>query len=451
MEKNFRLLGLVLVVMLLMASFAGCTQQTAKNNEPESQMKTGEEANVEEKEAYAKSITLMASQNWIKDIDRELMKKFEDQTGIEVKILVTPDNGYDNVLSSALSGGSNVVDVFMYSAGTPMAAVGIPDIALDLSDQSWAGNYNEWAAKANTVDGKLLGFSTWGVDYEGIIYNKTFFEENGLELPTTWSEFIALCDEIVDLGKMPLYEGINGVWHTQAWAYSLTPVLLEENPNIYAELNESSDNKLADSAKFAEGLAQIKDLLSAKRDDGQPKYFTNDGQAEDWFGSYVALQNRDCVMMLTYSAYAAELKANGSTDEWGMFPVPLCDNRTGVSNGGGISKFINKNSDAIKESKMLLNFLAEDENLEAYYGQRSDLVSSAFKDVESVSATTATIDIEARSENVSPVMIIKDMLYWDTEIYKYMQGFAADSLTVDQFIANMDEFRAMMFEAASAE
>lgn len=71
MKKNFRLLGLVLVVMLLIASFAGCTQQADKNTESEEQMKTGEEAKVEEAETYAKSITLMASQNWIKDIDRD--------------------------------------------------------------------------------------------------------------------------------------------------------------------------------------------------------------------------------------------------------------------------------------------------------------------------------------------------------------------------------------------
>lgn len=40
---------------------------------------------------FAESITLMGGQNNIKEIDCELFKKFEDETGIEVKVLLTPD------------------------------------------------------------------------------------------------------------------------------------------------------------------------------------------------------------------------------------------------------------------------------------------------------------------------------------------------------------------------
>lgn len=178
-----------------------------------------------------------------------------------------------------------------------------------------------------------------------------------------------------------------------------------------------------------------------------PKYFTNDGQAEDWFGSYTALQNRETVMMATYSAYVAELEANGATDEFGMFPIPLLDNETAVSNGGGISKFINKNSNNIEACKLLLDFLARDENLETYYAGRSDLVTAAFKDVESVSATTATTDILDRTKNLPPVMLMKDALYWNPDMYKDLQGMAEGTVTPEDFIANMDEYRATMFDA----
>ncbi|MEG0125740.1 MAG: hypothetical protein RR816_06630, partial [Clostridia bacterium] len=85
----------------------------------------------------AQSITLMASQNWIKDVDRELFKVFEKETGIEVKILVTPDNGYDTLLGTSLAGGSNAIDLFMYAAGSMMVSAGIPEIALDLSGEEW--------------------------------------------------------------------------------------------------------------------------------------------------------------------------------------------------------------------------------------------------------------------------------------------------------------------------
>ena len=128
-----------------------------------------------------------------------------------------------------------------------------------------------------------------------------------------------------------------------------------------------------------------------------------------------------------------------------MFPVPLLDNKAAVSNGGGVSKFINKNSKHIDECKQLLNFLAEKENLETYYAARTDLVTSSFKDVESVSATSATTEILERSEEPK-VMFIKDVLYWDSDVYKYLQGMADGSLTADEFISNVDEYRATMFD-----
>ena len=393
-------------------------------------------------------ITLMASQNWIKDVDNELFDKFEEETGIKVKVTLSPDNEYTTLLGTTLSGGSDAVDMFMYTAGSQMVSGGITDVAVDLSDEPWVENMEDWAVEANSHDGSLYGFSTWGIDYEGVLYNKTFFEENNLEVPTTWDEFIALCDQIKELGVTPLYEGINGTWHTQSWVYALTPALYAENPDFVETLNESKDNKFGDMTAFTDGLAQIQQLLSTK-DGDEPKYFTNDGQAEDWMGSYTSLQNRETVMMFTYSAYVSELEANGATDEFGMFPCPLLDNQTAVDNGGGISKFINKNSKNIDACKQLLNFLAEDENLETYYAARTDLVSASFKDVESVHATSATEDILARTAEDPVTMFIKDVLYWDPDVYQYLQGMADGSLSPEEFAANVDDYRAVMFDTAA--
>lgn len=434
MRKIKKIVASTLTVSVAASMLAGCGTSEGDGQKAETQ--------------ETKEINLMASQNWIKDVDNELFAKFEEETGIKVKVSLTPDNEYTTLLGTTLSGGSDAVDMFMYEAGTPMISGGIPDVAVDLSDEEWAGNLEDWAAKVNTVDGKLLGFSTWGIDYEGILYNKTYFEENNLQVPSTWDEFLGLCDQIKELGVTPLYEGINGTWHTQSWVYGLTPKIAEEKPDYAAYLNEGADNKFADIKNFKEGLAQIQELLSAK-DGDTPKYYTNDGQAEDWFGSYTSLQNRETVMMFTYSAYAAELAANGSTDEWGMFPVPLLDNQTAVANGGGISKFINKNSKNIDACKKLLNFLAEDENLETYYAARTDLVTASFKNVESVKPTTATTDITERTAEEPVTMFTKDVMHWDLDVYKYLQGMADGSVTPDDFIQSVDEYRATMFETAA--
>ena len=46
----------------------------------------------------------------------------------------------------------------------------------------------------------------------GILYNRDMFEEHGWEIPETWEEFIALCDEIKAEGILPLYFGFKDTW-----------------------------------------------------------------------------------------------------------------------------------------------------------------------------------------------------------------------------------------------
>lgn len=458
MKKLYvKALSLILTVAMFAMLLVGCIKEKDSDSDSvvNGEKKVDTKENEREKELDAKpvpksgAITLMASQNWIKDVDRALFKQFEEETGKEVKILLTPDNGYATLLGTSLSVGSNAVDIFMYPAGSEMVSAGIPDVALDLSGEKWVSNLEPWAASANTYEGRLLGFSTWGIDYEGMLYNKSYFKENNLKVPTTWEDFMILLDTIKDLGKIPLYEGINGVWHTQGWLYAITPAMLEEDKDFIIKLNASPDNKIASSAVFKKGLIQLYDLFSAK-ENGKPKYYTNDGQAEDWFGSYLALINRDVVMMFTYSAYVSELEAKGSKDEWGMFPLPIAGAKTGVSNGGGISKYINKNSKNIDGCKELFKFLAEADNLETYYRARKDLVSASFMGVQSVKPTTATKEIVERSEFLDmPVMMLKNILYWDPDIFKYFQGFAEGTTTVEQFMTNMDNYRKTLFKAAA--
>lgn len=53
-----------------------------------------------------------------------------------------------------------------------------------------------------------------GENTQGIIYNKDYFDENGFTEPTTYDEFIELCQKIKDKGEMsPLVVGGQDIWH----------------------------------------------------------------------------------------------------------------------------------------------------------------------------------------------------------------------------------------------
>lgn len=46
----------------------------------------------------------------------------------------------------------------------------------------------------------------------GVLYNKDMFEEHGWEIPETWDEMIALCEEIQAEGILPFYFGFKDTW-----------------------------------------------------------------------------------------------------------------------------------------------------------------------------------------------------------------------------------------------
>ena len=110
-----------------------------------------------------------------------------------------------------------------------------------------------------------------------------------------------------------------------------------------------------------------------------------------------------------------------------------------------MAKFINKHSQNIDESRKLFEFLAESENLEAYYSARTDLVAAAFKNVESVHTTDAAREILERTEKEPVIMFTKDVSYIDPNMYQYFQGFSDGTCSVEQFVRNCDAYREEMF------
>lgn len=49
-----------------------------------------------------------------------------------------------------------------------------------------------------------------------VLYNKDIFEENNLEVPKTWSEYIDLCGALQEKGVLPCVFGFKDAWNVSA-------------------------------------------------------------------------------------------------------------------------------------------------------------------------------------------------------------------------------------------
>lgn len=90
------------------------------------------------------------------------------------------------------------------------------DLFMDISDLEEIGmvkqSYLDMDKELEFIPQKGTYALPYAANAAGILYNKDMFEENGWEIPETWDEFLALCEEIKADGVQPLYLGYKDTW-----------------------------------------------------------------------------------------------------------------------------------------------------------------------------------------------------------------------------------------------
>ncbi len=94
------------------------------------------------------------------------------------------------------------------------------DLFMDISDYEGLNDVKPAYLEMDKSLELLPKEGTYALPYvanaAGILYNKDMFAEHGWSIPTTWDEFIALCQTIESEGILPLYFGFKDTWTTLA-------------------------------------------------------------------------------------------------------------------------------------------------------------------------------------------------------------------------------------------
>jgi raffinose/stachyose/melibiose transport system substrate-binding protein len=137
--------------------------------------------------------------------------------GVKINFSAVPNETYAQAHASRLTAGS--IDVGL--AGPKELPSYVPasnegdDARLadqggyvDLTDQAFMKKYNPTVLDQIKYKGKNYTVPTGLSYYSGMFYNKKILADNGIKIPTTWSELIAACDTLKAKGIVPL--GIGG-------------------------------------------------------------------------------------------------------------------------------------------------------------------------------------------------------------------------------------------------
>ena len=146
------------------------------------------------------SFSYWNSEETVKPLLKLLEEKLPD---IKIEYNYVSNASYGTAIQTKLTAGSGD-DLMAFSELSTMT-LGKQGLIDDLSDR-YADKFSENGTAPYTVDGKLYAVPmlNW---YEGIFYNKKIFQEQGVSVPTTFDEFITLCETLKSKGVKPLTIG----------------------------------------------------------------------------------------------------------------------------------------------------------------------------------------------------------------------------------------------------
>lgn len=446
-----RLLALVFSACMVVSVLTGCganeeVSATAADTETGSPTKEVTDEGVENvsTDFAGEELSIFVSTGWMDNRYDETLARFEETYDVTVDLQTIPADQYGDMLQSKLGTGT-CPDVFWIQSN-PFAIdsviVNPEEYCIDFTGAEWEKLIPEGRIASCTNDGKLYGLQLWHNSPEYVmVYNKTMFEEMGLTAPTTYAELKEVCEKIYAEGITPWFvPGADG-WQHQLAFFQIGGEYEEAQPGLYDALNNNTAT-FADNEKMLEVLGQWKELSDAG-------YL-----GEDWIGtdsSNMANEfgDRTIAMAMCNSSYIKQIKdETGTSDEFGMFLIPLGDNDTFPTSPAGPTMFGYKGTSHEALVREFFDFVTTTESLQEILDNSLQYTNIAANDDNVQQHWTA--EEEEFMSSISEEKMVTSVLqngtkytndYWmnfGQDMIAYCQG----TMEANDVLKNMDTNRA---------
>ena len=137
-----------------------------------------------------------------------------DYPNIKVNEVHQQNDNYKQQLVVAMS-SKQAPDMYIHWGGGPMAEYYKSGFVNDLTDMFNTYDHPDFidaAVAQSSFDGKVLAIPFGGLSGCDIFYNKTIFEEVGIEVPQTIDELEAACDKLLEAGYVPFSLANGSKW-----------------------------------------------------------------------------------------------------------------------------------------------------------------------------------------------------------------------------------------------
>lgn len=232
------------------------------------------------------------------------------------------------------------------------------DLFMDISDLEETGmvkqSYLDMDKELEFIPQEGIYALPYAANAAGILFNRDMFEEHGWEIPETWEEFTALCEEIDASGIQPIYLGYKDTWTCLAPWNALAVGLTDSDTCSQVNMGNTTF-----SETYRETAEKMKDLLA---------YAEPNPYAYGYNDACTAFARGQSAMYPIGSYAIPQIKSVNPDMNIGSFPFPANEKEEdNVLNSGIDLQFCvmknSKNKEAVYE---VLRFLYEDETIQIY-------------------------------------------------------------------------------------
>lgn len=377
-------------------------------------------------------------------VNEEIYAAFEEKyPNIEVEEILVPDAQYKNVVSTKISAGEPS-DIIICNRLNGQTDYNAKENMLDLSDMEFVSRMKDPSIVTDD-DGVIRCYQPkYSNEGSCIVYNKTLFDQFGLEIPQTWDAFLDVCQKLQDNGIQPLYSPYKEVWTFQIITSGTFGQLEAYKIPGTAEAINSGEKKWSEVPEFQEILERAMVLV-------EKGYFGDSYLSDDWVSAPSKMTSGAYGMMVAFNTTLPDLE--GTEYEFGFFPMPFVDDielSMAQPQASGCM-FIPKDAAHIDAAKKYIDFVSTPEA-----GAISEKVSPYIPTVEGVEPEAVSGQQEVfNTEYLDKGKVVREFNSYVgvdmSQLWALYQEMLAELITPEEVMAQWDDIFADLMKQAGYE
>jgi raffinose/stachyose/melibiose transport system substrate-binding protein len=237
----------------------------------------------------------------------------------------------------------------------------------DLSDMPEAGRILDELQPLVEVTASYPGRTSvipYSLMAAAVLYNRDIFDQNGLQPPTTWDEFVAVCQTLTEAGVTPVYSTVKDPWTIAQGPFDYSVGGMVDTTDFFKKLKAQDDDigpdsEVAFSKQFREPVERMKQILG---------YSNADAASRGYGDGNLAFANGEAAMYLQGPWAIGEIAKTNPGLNVGAFPLPMTDDPADrkVRVNIDLALWIPEGSTKKQAAREFLSFLMQPEIIDTY-------------------------------------------------------------------------------------